>query len=253
MLRQFFARGVLYWLRTPKDCSDLHDDEWLLAIARLLFGVCCLLAIFNAEGTAQLHLYEALSASFLIYSLAILVTLGLHSNARAPFYVLIQCADVLWAVYLILFIRWPGMEFAIFFFLVASAGFRWGFWETELTNVIFCLALIAGCFLYHIGFRQLLPFQQRHELIHTLILCLALTVIVGVLAELKAVRLQEYQISKAVKNLSLASGLEQALQNACARTIRLYGATQVLIALHQKKKDQPILLSATGLRPILFT
>ena len=246
MIRDFFARGVLYWLRAPRVYEDLRRDEWVLALARLLISICCLAGIFHENGNWMSHLYQSFSISYLVYSLGVMLALLLRHRLNPGVHAAIQCVDLLWAVHLSVVVDWPGLSFALFFFIIGSSAFRWGFWETQLSNGVYCALLVAACAVYHLEMPRLWPSGSTFSPAAEIAVCLAISVLAGILAEARALRAEAHSITTVVGHVGIDAGLEQALQQAGTAGIRRFGGNQVLIALRHGSRKRSILFRITG-------
>ncbi len=247
------ARGVLYWLRAPRNDADIRHDEWILAFARLFLSACCLAVIIHARVAGSVQLPEVLSFSYCVYSLLVILSLRVRSHPHPLFYIGIHCADMLWAVSLIILIHWPAMAFALFLFVLAGTIFRWGFWEVELACFSLFLLLFTGCRFYHVSFFQLLHYQNIFEFLPEAMLYTAIAFIAGLLAEARAMRVESYAISKTIERIRLQPGLEPAIRTLCTEGLQLFGATQILMVIQEKNAGAFSLFRMASSHPALET
>ena len=93
--------------------------------------------------------------------------------------------------------------------LIAGAlGFRWGFWESQLANLIFWSLLAAGSLSYDVSLESVLRLQSALDFTPELIIYLAVAAMIGILAEGKSIRSEEYAITRIVESLRQESGFE---------------------------------------------
>jgi signal transduction histidine kinase len=249
MLKDFYDRGVLYWLRAPRNYEEASRDEWILAITRFLLGAFCL-AAFIADGNfAPPQLPGILLLSFLAYSLFIIFALQLRKRLNPFAYVFIHYINILWAAGLTLLIGSPEISFALFFFMLTAAANRWGFWEIHLTNLLFWAHLLAGCLVYNLHYHRMLNSLQIRENLPEILLSFALASIIGVLAEVKAVRSESYATANIAKNLRTGSGLEKALLSASSAGFNLYASTQILVVVNDRSRRRSVLFRMTNSQP----
>ena len=249
MLKNFLSRGVLYWLRAPRDYTAVRDEEWILAIARVLLSACYLTAVFRADSREARLLSEFLSLSCFVYSLVLIVALKLYRHASPFFHIGIHCADLLWAMSLVIVIDWPAMSLALFFFLIASAAVRWGFWEVLLTGMVFCVLLPADGSSFHLSVPHLWLFSKTSNLFPELLVYFALVLIVGLLAEVKAVRAEAYAMATIIEGLHTGSGFDPALRTLCAKGLRLYGANEIMVAIHERTRRRSFVFRINSSQP----
>ncbi len=248
MVREFLARGLFYWLRAPKRITDLRHDEYLLAIARVFLSACCLAATLRAQEGVAPNLRLTLSLSYLLYSLLMFPTIRTLSR-MPPLLIAIHCADILWAVHLALLIRWPAMSVVLLLFVFSCAVLRWGFWEIQLTAVILFLILpVVGSSIYDIRLSQLWSPRSLSDLLVAIFLCIGFSLITGLVAEVHAVSSEKSRTAGVTQTVSLDCGFEKALQTVSAATFEVFGATQLLVAVHEHDRDRASLFSLNSSR-----
>jgi signal transduction histidine kinase len=253
MVRDFLSRGLLYWLRAPREYSEVRRDEWVLAIIRIVLGACFVVGILHSGRTGSLRLSEILLFSFLAYSLIIALVLRVQSQANSYFHIGIHYIDILWTTNLILLVQWPSMSFALFFFMMASAAGRWGFWEAQLTNLIFCAQLVMGIVVYNLNLPYLAHYENISGIMPEVLIYFAMAFIVGLLAEVKSVRSERYAIANILQGLHDGSAFEPALRSASTAGLQLYGATQILVAIHERSRKRSSLFRITNAQRTLVS
>lgn len=245
------TRGMLYWLRAPKNFAAARRQEWIITIARVLVSICSLIAVrwFHAGSSNNIEVY-ALHV-YLIFSLAIPLTLRANPQLSPFFYIVIHVMDILWAVNLIALVNWPGLSFALFLFIMTATAFRWGFWEAQLTNFVFAIFLVISCGAYKRDIFLLWHHHESMEFIPEILLFVVVSILVGLLAEAKAVNSETNTIGRILDRLRVESGIEAASRILCAEGLRLFGATQFLLAVLEKSSGKASLFRMTGAHPEL--
>jgi signal transduction histidine kinase len=133
-------------LALPRSAGERHRIERLLALARALLAVSCLVAgwLGGVSTEAYPPLVLALLALYTGQSVAVAAALRypLDEWKRLPRWL---CAiDLAWASVLTLLTNGPASPFFILFlFVLVSAAFRWGFRETFATGAI-AIALVLA-------------------------------------------------------------------------------------------------------------
>jgi signal transduction histidine kinase len=243
MLREILDRGVLYWLRVPRD-NDFRREEWILAAGRLFLGFCLFLAAYSEDSP---KLARNLLFLYLVYGLLIILALRARPQSSPFFYIGVHCADILWAAHIALLVGVPHIAFVLLFLLLIGAKLFWGFWEVLLTAAGFFALSLAGTYLYHSGhlWHYMNPSAQTLDI---LLYCLV-TLDVGFLAEAKALRGEKNAVNALIESIRIDGGLQDALKTACGRVIQLFGATQVLVVIHEEDRKRCALFRATGSLP----
>jgi signal transduction histidine kinase len=243
MLREIFGRGLFYWLRAPRHYEHVRHDEWALAIGRVLLSAsCCGAVIWLKKPELDLKL----SFAYLVYSLLILLALRIYFHWNPAFHIAVHFADIIWVAHLTILISQPTVVFALLLFVMASTAARWGFWESMLTAISLCLLLLMGYFLYDFGGSPQLKFGNIFELFPRILFLFAVAAAVGLLAEAKAARSEGYALSRGIRGIELEAGFEKVLQGWRAQMLQLFGATQVLVAVHHTRTGQTSLFRTVG-------
>jgi two-component sensor histidine kinase len=244
------TKGAFYWLRAPRSSADLRKDEWVLALIRLLLGICYLCAFLHPDRIHHLRSYEIIALAFLGFSVLIIVVLAMGSARRRDlppyFHIYIHCIDLVFASQLTCLVHWPALAFTLLFFIMVSAAFRWGFWEPPLTFFVFhALAWIGrSLFSPETPFSWLATGQNNIWVEDLLIF--ALVTAIALLAEAKSTREESAFFSRILSEIRTQSGLEEALCRLTLEGIQLYGATQILVAMHEKNQARAVLFHNPG-------
>jgi signal transduction histidine kinase len=249
MLKDFLSRGFLYWLRAPRGFEDVRRDELVLGGTRLVLSIFCLAAFFVGSRFSPPYLQEVLLFSYFIYSSLILVFVSIRKRLSPLTQIVIHYINILWAMNLIYLVGIPEISYACFFYTLIAAAIRWGFWETQVTNLLFWTQLLIGVFIYNRQLPLNLYELEIWDVLPKVLLSFALAFIVGSAAELKAVRSENSILSNIMDNLRSRSGLDRAIQSACAVAFRLYGATQILVAISAQNRKHAGLFRATNAEP----
>jgi signal transduction histidine kinase len=235
MAASILANGPFYWLRAPRNNDGIRLDEWIIAIARLLLSICYLAVLISPHSSASLKIFVSF---YLLYSLLIILLLRTYSLLSPLVHVGIHCADILWAIPMIIVGHRPEMSFVIFFFVIAGSAFRWGFLETLLTAAIFCVTLPLGFGIFDSSMVQLYHRASISELVAPALVFVAIVCFIGLLAEVKAARSEETFLARVLEGIRVGAGLEEVIGIICKYALQLYGSTQVLFVMHDRKRNQ---------------
>jgi two-component sensor histidine kinase len=251
VVRGIVTKGAFYWLRAPRSSVDLRTDEWILAVIRLLLAVCYLGAFLRPDSIYRFRAYEILAVAYLGYGILIIVALarsGARGRALPPyFHIYIHCLDLIWASQLIGLVHWPTMAFALLFFVMVSTTFRWGFWEAPLTFVIFHALVLLGHYRYRPDAASSWSATGHAHIWMEDLLYIAMVLAIALLAEAKASRSENDFSVRILTEVRTQSGLEGALRIASSEAIQMYGATQILVVMHDKNRNRAMLFRNTGL------
>jgi signal transduction histidine kinase len=247
VVRGIITKGAFYWLRAPRSCADLHKEEWILAIIRLLLGFCYLGAFFHPDRIHYLQTYEIIALAYIGYGVLIIIALARNLNLSPYCHICIHCLDLLWASQLTGLTHWPTVAYAMLFFIMVSTAFRWGFWETPLTFVIFHALAYLGYSLYNSQSVLALPFIGRSNIWMEDLLYVAMIVAVALLAEAKAARSENDASARILAQVRTQSGLEQTLRIATDEGIQVYGAAQILLVMRDINRNRVLLFRNSGL------
>jgi hypothetical protein len=219
-----------------------------MALARLFLGLWFFLAIGHTSG-GYFGLRGTLLLLYFLYSLTVILALQFRPASSSFFHIGIHGLDILWAAYLSLLVNWPAVSVVLFFFLLMSSKMRWGFWEAQLTTVSFILLSLFGAWVRqpHLPLGHTMSFEQGMTF---LLFCL-LSLVTGFLSEAKVLRLENTSIAGLIESIRLDGGFQNALQSVCDAGIRLFRATQVLVAIHERDRNRASLFRATNANPVI--
>jgi signal transduction histidine kinase len=251
MLRSMAARGVFYWLRVPISNIDLQLDEWILAIARLLLSICCLIAGFWAQNSLFPHAAKIAACAYLTYSLIVALTIRIYPNISPVVRIELHFVDLFWAAQLGIFISWPTMFYALFVFVALSTVLRWGFWEALLTCFCYQAILLTSCFQYRVSLPQLRHYQDQASIILDVFAFIVALLVIALLAEAKASHTQNYSTFRMLQRLRLESGLTEAMRVVLSEGLRMFGATQMMTLIHETSTGKLMLFRITSTHPVL--
>jgi signal transduction histidine kinase len=224
----------------------MRTDEWILAILRLLLGVCFLTAFFRPDSTPALPINKFLLASYLAYALFIPLILFWRPRLSPLAHAAIHFIDILWVTQLTPLIQWPTMGLVLFCYVIASSVLRWGFWEAQLTLASYFVLTTAGFYLHNP--QLLLHWVSQHGLVlfpeALLYFCLAF--MGGLLAESKAARSESASIARIAEWLRSETGLETAVGRVSSEGCQVYAATQVVVVIHERGRNRSMMFRAVG-------
>ncbi len=238
MVRGIVTKGAFYWLRAPRSSLNLRTDEWILATIRLLLGVCFLIAIARPATAYNLKSYVIVAVAYTCYGLIVAAALYYLPTLPPFFQVYIHCLDIIWTAQLACMAAWPALVLAVLFLIMISTAFRWGFWEAVLTSVVFYALLLAGHDIYNSYLLSSLDSIDGPSMPMEMLPYFGMMCMIGLLAEAKAVRSEDMSLNRIIGQICIKSGPEQALQSLAMEGLQAYGATQFLIAIHEKGRNR---------------
>ncbi len=219
---------MFYWLRAPWSREDAMRDEWILAIARILFSASCFIGAVWLEGGVRVGLPQALAFSFLGYSLIIVVALRLRPRLHPLFTVVVHCADIVWAANVAVLVGNPGVFLAMSVMVMVSAAARWGLWECVSTACAFCAFIVLADLYDGIPLRPF--FENAFEPAAYMPIGFALTMGIGLIAEAKCSRWETYAVQKNLFKIRFQSGFGGAIEFIGSLGSQRYGASRMLVA-----------------------
>jgi two-component sensor histidine kinase len=241
VVREIVTRGLFYWLRAPRNYADIRADERILGILRLLLGFCYLGALVRPGSIDESGAFEALAIIYLTYGLLILLLLRYRPFLSPYTHIAIHVMDIIWAAQLATLIHWPTMAIVLFFFIIASSAFRWGFWEAHLTLASYFGFWALGCYLHHQDHLAQEFSQSTLTLVPDALLYIGLACTAGLIAEAKSVRSERQSISRMIENLRTESRVERAISAGCSEGRQLFGAMQVLVVAQDLDRNRATL------------
>jgi len=169
------------------------------------------------------------------------------SSTRA-FRLVVHAADIVWPVLISMFVpAQRGAFFLFFVFVMATAAYRWGLWETVSTASVAVVLLWAEAFAVRIGLERAadhwlsvvhLPrlgfsIGQLHQqqLVMTSVYLLVIGFLLGYMAQnQKKMRAEHAVITRVLSSTRVEAGLTGTLQQILGEVMSVYGARRVLSA-----------------------
>ena len=242
----------LWRLRAPMGSSEIRRTERWLATARVSLALASVVAIWMDPTEIRISLWAyGLLAFYIIQGLFIIVFLRRRQESTPNFRLLVHSADIIWPALISLFATGQSNLFFLFFvFVLASAAYRWGLWETVGTAVAAVVLLWIESFaLLHLNFvgavntlllrlKLHLPVLQVNttdfepkRLFMRSVYLLVLGFLLGYLAEQqKQLRAEKAVIARTIGKARVEAGLSGTIQEISAELLSMYGAKQLLIA-----------------------
>lgn len=231
--------------RSSPELSDAERLERVVAIARVLLAVSSLLAIyFDPTQPARFYVVAYILFSvFVFYSIGLLVLLGLVKDVERLR--LVFCAaDVVWVAILTAFTEGPNSPFFVFFiFVVVTAAYRWGFWETFVTGIVTALLLVAQVVFWVTVLGDSADLgQEPNRFVMRSGYLLIISGLLGYLAEVdKRMRSERSLIERAIAKARAEFGLSPALEGILSEVVCFYKADAALIAAHDEQTGRSYL------------
>jgi signal transduction histidine kinase len=163
--------------------------ERVVAVVRLIFAIVSLVAIYldPTSPARYVTLTYGLLMTYALCSLVLLIWLRATPVPSRSLVIVIHVGDVIAAAVLTLFTDGPSSPFFVLFgFILLSAGYQWGLWETLSTGIASVLLLGLEALLTSSWFAHGGVVEGEFELNRFILRCtylLLLAVMVGYLAE----------------------------------------------------------------------
>lgn len=217
-------------LGAPPTPLEALRIERVIATARLLLLSIGIIAfLFDPTHTGQrVLIFSVAAVLYLAHTLAALFALRARQKSTPAFSVTVHVIDLIGAAALTLPAADPDDPFfPFFFFVLAAAAFRWGFWETVATSagaIVLVFADAAATSLradWLLGSVAMLPPQ----LVARLAYLAAMGILLGYIAEeTQSLRAESSAIVGLLGQVRIDAGLTRMLDVLAAETVWLFRA-----------------------------
>lgn len=250
VLPLFQSNRFLERLRAPVDAGEVQRTGRVLAAARVLLGVCSLVAI-SVDPTEPSRFHRLAFASLLVYigfSLAVLLVWLARGESSFWFSSSVHAIDLAWAAFMCLFTGGPNSTFFIFFlFALVTAAYRWGLHETLLTAAVVVAAVFLEALVLLSSWGTVLiegGFALNHFIMRATYL-LILGFFIGYLAEEEKLLKAESSFTvRVVAKARAERGMSRALRAVFEEVMRLFAAERLLLAVREPGGDRAFLWEA---------
>ncbi len=233
----------------------LHSEDSVrieesLAFARVFIVTAALIAIYidPTEPSRFIAIGWFFLIMSLIYSFALLIFVRSLEEVSERLQFLIQSMDVLWAALLSFFSLDPGSGYFVFFILaLVGAAYRWYLRETIVTiSVILGLLMLQAFLLARVPmFLGGPPEDELNRVIVRSIFVIGVGALVGFLGQKEKVqRAQVTAASRIISSIQAASGLNGAVRAALISLSDIYGAREIVMAVHYWREERMALWRA---------
>lgn len=241
MVRAIITKGAFYWLRTPKSSVDLRNDEWVLAAIRFLLAACALIYLAHPASGSGTKSHVFILLAYLCYSCLVAAALIYLAVLPPSFQIYLHCMDLVWAAMLTGLVPWPAIEYAALFYVLAIAVLRWGFWEAILTLISYSALVFIKSQGHEMGTPLLWGPMGGMRLSPGLFPEIGMILMIGLLAETRSMRSVTLAMARIQKGFQMKSGLNQAMRDIGCEALQLYGATQILITIQDRRRNRTML------------
>ncbi|HKU26583.1 MAG TPA: histidine kinase, partial [Candidatus Sulfotelmatobacter sp.] len=201
---------------------------------------------------------------YLANGILILMLLKRRQQSTAAFRFLVHAGDIAWPAVISIFAEGPRTPFFLFFFFVlASAAYRWGFRGTLLTAAAEALLLwIESFVVLHVwptgsvplraftGLRINVSEFEPQRLFMLSIYLIVMGLLLGYLAEQqKKLRAEKALLTGILSRVRVEAGLTGTMEQISREIVTMYGASRLMVAfqeIHSKRIFVGELNEATG-------
>jgi signal transduction histidine kinase len=239
ILNPFTRYRFLHRILPPEDQEHIQRIARRIAATRLILIIACLAVtcLDPRSPTGSAALTYGCLLTYAAFSALVLVAFRLQPGAGARFRFLVHAVDVLLVTMFTVFTRGPDSGFYVLLvFVLLGAAYRWGFRETLAT------ALAAGAliFLENAFFDSQLhrAWSQSILLAPHMLMPAVFLLFTGLLAgflaeETKKLNAESSSIARIVGGINLQAKFAPTLSRVCSEVLRMFGAGELLLAVHE--------------------
>jgi len=256
MFSPFSRSKFLHRLLRSEDQTDSRRIERRLVVTRLFISAACFLAtslapldscLSSVPGRIWLFLYFG-------YSVAIWLLFRSRQHWTGRLTLGVHVLDIVFVSTFTIFTKGPNSAFhVLFLFIVLSAAGRWGYRET-LATAIGVAALIGLENTLYESQLHLMWWHSRLPLIPNFVVpatnLLITGLMVGFLAEaLKMLLSERSAVARIMGGIQVGAELTTTLTSICSEMLRIFGASEILVAVRETDTPSLYLWRAVGYGP----
>jgi len=240
----------LWRFRAPLSAGEIRRTERWLATARVALTIAALVTLWM-EPVRQFAysrwLYWLLIV-YLAHAVVVMLLVRWRPSSTRAFRLVVHAADIVWPVLISMFVpAQRGAFFLFFVFVMATAAYRWGLWETVSTAGaavallwVEAIAVRAGLepaadhwlallHLPRLGFS--IGELHRQQLFMTSVYLLVIGFLLGYMAQNQnKMRAERAVITRVLSSTRVEAGLSGTLQQILGEVMSVYGARRVISA-----------------------
>ena len=256
MFSPFSRSKFLHRLLRSEDQTDSRRIERRLAVTRSFISAACFLATSLAPVDSDLSSVLGRIWLFLYFAYSVAVWLLFRSRQHwtGRLTLGVHVLDIAIVSTFTIFTRGPNNAFAVLFlFIVLSAAGRWGFRETVATTIgVAALVLLENVLcksqLHLLWGHPELSIFPNFVMPATNLLITGL--MVGFLAEeLKMLLSERSAIARIMGGIQVGAELATTLAGICSEMLRIFGASEILVAVRETDTPSLHLWRAVGYSP----
>ena len=240
----------LWRFRAPLSPDEIRRTERWLATARVALTIAALVTMWMEPARSAVYspwLYWLLVV-YLVHGVVVMLLLRLRPQSTRAFRLVVHGIDILWPVLVSVFATTQRGPFFLFVvFVMASAAYRWGLWETVATAGA-AVALqwaeagllwagvepAADAWLRSLHLAQLgVSLRELHpqQLFMSSVYLMVLGVLLGYMSENeKKLRAERAVITRVLSSARVEAGLTGTMQKILGEVLSIYRARRVLSA-----------------------
>ena len=240
----------LWRFRAPLSAGEIRRTERWLATARVALTIAALVTLWMEpvrEFAYSRWLYWLLIV-YLAHAVVVMMLVRWRPSSTRAFRLVVHAADIVWPVLISMFVpAQRGAFFLFFVFVMATAAYRWGLWETVSTAGAAVVLLWAEAFAVRAGLERAadhwlslvhlprLGFSigelHRQQLFMTSVYLLVIGFLLGYMAQnQKKMRAERAVITRVLSSTRVEAGLTGTLQQILGEVMTVYGARRVVSA-----------------------
>ncbi len=239
----------LWRFRAPLSSAEIRRTERWLASARVFLAIVALVTIWMEPARRMVYSgwLPWLLMVYVVHGVVVMLLLRFRHRSTRAFRLVVHGADILWPVLASMFTTADRGPFFLFFvFVMASAAYRWGLWETVGTAASAVLLLWAEALAMRAGLQHAMNTGLRfvhlpqgvtlreldpQQLFMSSVYLMVLGLLLGYMAENeKKLRAERVVITRVLSSTRAEAGLTTTLERVLGEILNIYGARRVLSA-----------------------
>ena len=223
-------------LRAPTSLSESLRIERIISVARLLLATVALvqLRLNTIDPTSYRPFALLLLTFFAAHGASALLLLRTHQHTSKGFILTTSAVDLLTAALTLPIVTPSNLFFVFFMFAIATTAFRSGFRETMAMTGISIGIVMIHAYLPAASFSQSGGFLFDRLIGRVAYLAMIGLLLAYLAEEAQILRAESSAITRLLVRIRVESGLARATTVAAQETMKLFGASRVLLIMEQE-------------------
>ena len=231
------SHRFLWRSNSPVGPDEIRRIERWLATARVLLALSAIVTLWldPTELITRSSIPYWLMRIFLAHSVVVMLLLRWRRESTAAFRLVVHTVDTVWPAVISIYATGQRSPFFLFFiFVLLSAAYRWGLWET-LGTASAAVALLWGeALIMRMGFQpmgaMISDFAPKRLFLRSILLFVT-GLLLGYLAEQqKQLQAEKAVIARILGKARVDAGLSGTMQAILDELISTFGASSALVA-----------------------